>query len=1102
MTKIPFTEKDLTENFAPTFLSQGKEYQQQGLVKNLQLLLSLNRITAEVIATETYQVEIVITYDEGLWIDGTCSCTIGFNCQHVTAVLWEVLINESLYTNTDSPHYNSPVKSNSTIQNPIGFEKIVYLLFPRNTQQSINLQVEPCVVKLLKNGSYSKPKSLPLDSQLPTCLQSIDDHLLKWLSFSDPQHLHAARAKIYPLTGTIGASLLQQLISTGRTHWITPNSSPLKLGNPRKGKLEWYMDANNVRRLQCPISGENNSLFLLNPLWYLDHSQHLCGIVETDIDPSIVYSVLTTPDLKPEQLQQLYTAYLSKDKQEKTLEEGLSLQFNKEKTVSLKPIIQLKLKLANVQVISNDSSAQSLFDMQLPVAELGFLYGNKIVYVDDNTSMVDVIQNDELIHYTRDFKTEDAALTELKNRNLIPLNYITQYKIVKKYPHYWVINEEFEQRKIVQFSLLQVPELRRKGWQIIIDGNYPYVVIEENETNWYSVIDEQQNKNWFDLELGIIINNERINILPLLIDLIEHYFTDLSPEAIQTIPPETKFLARLPDGRFLPVPIARIRTILQVLTELYDTESLSGTHRLRLSKVRAAQLTELEQAIENGRFKWFGGEQTRLLGERLKDFSGIKTVSLPMNFQADLRPYQQEGLNWLQFLREFGLCGILADDMGLGKTVQALAHILLEKQSGRMVLPTLVIAPTSLMMNWFMEAKRFAPDLNVLILHGINRKPFFDTLNQYDLILTTYPLLVRDKTMLLAQEYHLLILDEAQIIKNPKAKSAQIVQLISANHRLCLTGTPMENHLGELWSIFHFLMPGFLGKQEQFKKVYRNPIEKQGDSERRNILIKRIGPFLLRRTKQGVINELPSKSEIIRIVELESAQRDLYDSIRAALHTKISQAIESKGLVSSQIVILDALLKLRQTCCDPRLLKLSSAKRFNAGSAKLELLMDMLPNLIEEGRRILLFSQFTEMLSLIEQALHEKNIPYVILTGKTKDRTSVIEKFQQGHVPLFLISLKAGGTGLNLTSADTVIHYDPWWNPAVEAQATDRVYRIGQDKPVFVYKLLTADTVEEKILALQEKKRALIEEIYATNHSFNTITTHDLLNLFSDKGIN
>ena len=375
----------------------------------------------------------------------------------------------------------------------------------------------------------------------------------------------------------------------------------------------------------------------------------------------------------------------------------------------------------------------------------------------------------------------------------------------------------------------------------------------------------------------------------------------------------------------------------------------------------------------------------------------------------------------------------------------------------------------------------FAPALSVLSLHGPERKARFAEIPEHDVVLTTYPLLWRDADELMQHSYHLLILDEAQTVKNAQSQSAEAVRKIDARHRLCLTGTPLENHLGELWSQFDFLLPGFLGTSKQFTRHWRTPIEKQGDMARRSLLARRIRPFILRRKKEDVARELPPKTIIVRSVELEGAQRDLYETVRAAMDAKVRDEIARMGFARSQIVILDALLKLRQVCCDPRLIKTDAAAKVKE-RAKLDLLMDMLPELVDEGRKILLFSQFTGMLALIAAELDARKIAYVTLTGDTADREAPVRQFQDGPVPVFLISLKAGGVGLNLTAADTVIHYDPWWNPAVENQATDRAHRLGQTKAVFVYKLVVAGSIEEKILALQDKKATLAAGILAEDH--------------------
>ena len=400
------------------------------------------------------------------------------------------------------------------------------------------------------------------------------------------------------------------------------------------------------------------------------------------------------------------------------------------------------------------------------------------------------------------------------------------------------------------------------------------------------------------------------------------------------------------------------------------------------------------------------------------------------------------------------------------------------------------------MHNWRKEAEKFTPELKVLVLQGHDRQNFFDQIYDADIILSTYPLLARDEEFFLSHQYHMLILDEAQNIKNPRAKASQVVRQLNAKHRLCLTGTPMENHLGELWSLFHFLMPGFLYSQDVFNKTYRKPIEKNADLSIKSKLISRIKPFMLRRLKTEVAKELPEKTMIEVNIDLNEQQSKLYEAVRATMQKNIRELIATKGFHRSQIQILSALLKLRQVCCHPALLQLDNVKNQNIESAKLDHLLQMVQDMVEEGRKILIFSQFTTMLQIIENQLKILNIPTVKLIGQTKKRDQVITEFQTGDIPVFLISLKAGGVGLNLTAADTVIHYDPWWNPAAEDQASDRAWRIGQKKPVFVYKLITNQSIEEKILALQKNKANLTQSILSIDHENEVkLSENDVMSL-------
>ena len=618
-----------------------------------------------------------------------------------------------------------------------------------------------------------------------------------------------------------------------------------------------------------------------------------------------------------------------------------------------------------------------------------------------------------------------------------------------------------------------LPALREAGWLIEFDEEFRHHALQVDA--WEADLVPSEN-GWFDLDMGVIVDGERLPLAPLLASLFKRDARWLETVELLKIDDDEPIELRTPRNLRLRVPAGRLKPIATTLIDLFD--SFDGG-RLKISRFDAQRLKVLS---DTSRWQFRGQEEIVALADRLMAAQGVQRVDPPAGLGLELREYQKEGVSWLQFLREQGLSGILADDMGLGKTAQALAHLLLEKEAGRLDRPALVVLPTSLVFNWMNEAARFAPSLSLLSLQGVERKTRFDEIPHHDVVLTTYPLLWRDAAELTRYAYHMLILDEAQTVKNSRSQGAEVVRKIEARHRLCLTGTPLENHLGELWSQFDFLLPGFLGDANTFVKYWRTPIEKLADTQRRDLLAQRIRPFILRRRKEEVAPELPPKTIILRKVELSGGQRDLYEAVRAAMDVMVREEIASKGFGRSQIVILDALLKLRQVCCDPRLVKALAAQRVKE-RAKLDLLMTMLPELVDEGRRVLVFSQFTTMLALIENELKRAGLAYVVLTGDTSDRELPVRRFQSGEVPVFLISLKAGGVGLNLTAADTVIHYDPWWNPAVENQATDRAHRLGQDKPVFVYKLIVAGSIEEKILALQERKAELAEGILSADSS-------------------
>ncbi len=482
------------------------------------------------------------------------------------------------------------------------------------------------------------------------------------------------------------------------------------------------------------------------------------------------------------------------------------------------------------------------------------------------------------------------------------------------------------------------------------------------------------------------------------------------------------------------------------------------------------------------------------LRQRLHAFNGISPQDPPQGFRGELRPYQREALGWFDFLAGFGFGGVLADDMGLGKTIQTLAHLLKIKNNG-VHAPALVVAPTSLLFNWREEAARFTPGLRVMSYAGTKREDLAMDIPAYDLVLTTYGLLRRDVQILREIEWEYVILDESQAIKNPDSQTAKAARVLQARHRLCMTGTPVENRLDELWSQFQFLNPNMLGSRKSFESRFIKPID-QGDDASSDILCRTIRPFMLRRTKDAVARDLPEKQEFPLLCEMTPAQAKVYARMRDHYRSEVLASVDSVGLERCKIKVLEGLLRLRQVACHPGLVG-----EPKAGSGKLEECIRLLGSVLREGHKVLIFSQFTSFLEIIRKRLEEERIAYLYLDGGTppKERERLVSTFQsQAGPPVFCISLKAGGVGLNLTAADYVFIMDPWWNPAVEAQAVDRTHRIGQVKKVFAYRLISVNSIDEKVLRLQQDKRKLagLLEQEATS-AITSLTREDLNVLFS-----
>ncbi|MBA3397633.1 MAG: DEAD/DEAH box helicase [Deltaproteobacteria bacterium] len=671
----------------------------------------------------------------------------------------------------------------------------------------------------------------------------------------------------------------------------------------------------------------------------------------------------------------------------------------------------------------------------------------------------------------RDRDLEAQACRVLEGLGAIELAHLEDCAVTPGTGVDYVVAVDGDVHALCAFSAYAIPQLRGLGWKVEVDAEFPWQVVGGDVPLYASALPDRERPDWFGLELGVEVDGHRIDLLPALIDLI-----DGAGDLTSLTRPVRRCVAVPIDGkRWLPVPPARLRLLAKVLLELYRDRG-----KVSAPAMRAPVIAELCATLHDGTrpLRWVGDTKIREQAYALAlGPSRSARVTGPAALCAELRPYQRDGVAWLQHLRAHGANGILADDMGLGKTLQTIAHILIEKEQERLDRPAMIVTLTSLVGNWQRELKRFAPTLKVAIHHGPDRHERRALLAEHDVVITTYPMVSRDRDDLATLPLHVLVLDEAHAIKNWDAQASEAVRRLDARHRICLSGTPIENHLGELWSLFDFLMPGMLGARDEFATMFRAPIEQNGDKVRLDALRDRVRPFILRRTKDAVAPELPAKTQLVRAVELSASQRELYESIRVAAHADVRNHIRQRGLAGSTIAILDALLKLRQVCCDPRLISSSEAARECTGSSKLDILLELVTSQLADGRRILIFSQFARMLGLISESFLARGIGHVALTGHTPDRQKPIDAFQNGRADVFLISLKAGGAGLNLTGADTVIHYDPWWNPAAQAQATDRAHRIGQTKPVFVHELIAAGSVEERMLSLQKHKRQLASSI-------------------------
>lgn len=1116
-------------------LEAGQDYWQRGRVGELHLEDGQGVVQAAVLgsARSPYQVELRFRPDAVIAI---CTCPVGIGCKHAAAVLLALQARQGA---RQPPHAVSTVRAEgvlvarspsklatdllptplaqwATAMKPLAdrhgatappaSRAIIYVVRVQalvgNMRLSkkrplASLTTPGCALRLfvealdigldedgnpLGNGARAQPAGLYGGYATPAHVTDEDRLILRRLQMriGDTDHEGC-------LTGVGGADLFDRILATGRARWATARGVSLHRQVSRKIMLDWIHDDLGRTRLSVRDVPVDSVAVVLAPPALIDAGSGAVVSLDFDMPPAMAEHLLRLPPVDADAVATLAARW--RDLVPAHVAPPVAPTVRDLGTVAPISVLSLCMDKVTMQTWHNGHYRYS-GKMQVPcaLARLTFDYAGTIVDATTAEQTVLVRDANGLVRFSRDPDEENDAMMRLILAGLIPLFDFEEAEPAPRQE--WDHAPELPARPedFTPFLIYDADSLRAEGWRIEVATDFALRIIPVEAADLSAAV-VPSGIDWFDITLGANVDGERVDLVPALrrmlatidADELETLGSDLAEED-DVIP------VALGDGKVVAMKAASVLPMLRALMILAANDPAPATtgSRSGFSRLDLGLLGAIEAATPG--MAWTGAEPLRRLARELTQLR-LAPTPLPAGFEATLRPYQQTGFDWLEALARAGLGGLLADDMGLGKTVQTLAHIVSQKTAGALDGPVLIVAPTSVLPNWQAEIARFAPTLTVLLLHGSSRHDRHDTIRAHDIVLTSYPLLVRDKDVLTREAFGLVVFDEAHVLKNPRTAGHAAARKLTATRQIALSGTPVENQLTDVWSLFELIVPGLLGNQRDFVRTYRTPIEKHGDREARGRLARKLKPFMLRRTKDAVAVDLPAKSILPVMVAPGAAQMALHESQRILMQQRVRDEIARVGLMRAQILMLTALTRLRQVCCDPRLLPGQGAKP--PPSAKLERLLELLDELIAEGRRIILFSQFTSMLDLIKPELDRRHHAWVELTGKSRDRKTPVARFQQGEVPLILVSLKAGGTGLNLTTADTVILYDPWWNPAVEAQAIDRAHRIGQSKPVFVYRMIATGTIEEKILTLQQRKAALADTLWSEDAASPAHLTED-----------
>ena len=1086
----------LSHHFDGTTLQRGRDYARRGLVVSVEAGVDGPlRSTVSNGSGKTYQQRIILGHDR---VDGICSCPVGRNCKHVAAALVFQDEQKKRHPGLAAPvqDWLSRVKqSAATTQLPDARtdaypdrlkDRLLYVLLPHGPQvrvdihkgrinaagTGLNASIRRYDAAHVLRGSAPAKFIRPVDLELLSALAQAR----LWDTHDSYRLPDLLRPK-----GQHAVALLRRLCETGRFLHDNAPDAHLSWSDARpEPRLAWRMAVDGSQRLSFEdAAGQPLDLRGVDgaTLW-IDTGQGRIGALEDAMGDDVLRLVETGPSVAPNEAEFLAAALPD------TIA-GLPMPRPRRIRQTRRDARQRFARLILGRESARDGSRRFGTAVQLPTLILHFVYdGQEVGDGDDDPR---IVADGEVVTIARDYEWEGACAIRLMEAGALPVEELEirwsgermmecDFVFADGEINFHTL-EISDEREALDFAFRVVPELRRDGWDVVETPKWPYRLSDETAALTVTTQTEAgeafQGNDWFSLGFQAEIGGKPLDIAPLVAAFLEQFREDWND--VPDVDTLTKHLADSPvyidrgKAGYVALDLGPLAPLLHLF--LTHHAELGALHP---SDADTARLAEEALAGSNIRFTDKAGILP--LARSLRALAEADRFDPPKRLNAQLRDYQAYGAAWIGSLLEAGFGGVLADDMGLGKTVQTLALLQARREAGAPG-PALLIVPTSLLHGWHAQAAQFTPNLSLVVLHGPERAALRDAALQTDLVVTTYPLLARDQEWLAVQDWPLVILDEAQTLKNPASQMAKTLREIPAKGRLALTGTPLENSLQDLWTSVDWVNPGLLGDRKRFQTLFRTPIEKHGDATAQARLNRRLRPFLLRRTKAEVAAELPPRTEILDRVDLPKAQQALYETVRSAMDARVRKAIGTRGLAAARITVLDALLKLRQVCCDPALVK-TQAARSVTDSAKRTRLRELLGELVAEGRRVLVFSQFVEMLRLIESDLTEAGIRYLALTGQTQNRSKVLDAFANGDAPVFLLSLKAGGLGLTLTEADTVILYDPWWNPAVERQAMDRTHRIGQDKPVFVHRLVAAGTVEERILDMQARKQALADALF------------------------